>query len=66
MYQFQPIKSDDPDFARRINRETGKMESICRYCYQTISASSNSDALTWAEMQHDCAGKKETARKKSA
>ena len=54
MLSFAPIESPNPAYARRINGETGHLESVCRYCYQTIAASSNRDMLTQGEWKHDC------------
>jgi hypothetical protein len=45
------------DFARRINRQTGRTDSICRYCYQTIASSHTESTLRLFEMQHDCPSK---------
>lgn len=45
------------DFARRPNAQTGRTDSICRYCYQTIASSHTESTLRLFEMQHDCPAK---------
>lgn len=57
MSEFIALPSLNSDFARRLNGETGNVESICRYCFQTIAASGNEDVLTVVEMQHACTHK---------
>lgn len=55
--------AQNPHFARRPNAQTGRTDSICRYCYQTIASSHTEATLRLFEMQHDCPAKPKTLAK---
>ena len=53
MNQFEPL-SQDEEFARRINHETGRIESVCLYCFATVAATSDSTVNALREKTHVC------------
>ena len=63
MLRFTSLPSEDSNYAWRLNEDTGLVESICKHCCHTIAASTRTDTLKLAEMQHDCVM---AVRKKSA
>lgn len=44
------------DFGRRINKETGKYESICMRCMATVARVERLDELEAHEEKHRCSG----------
>jgi hypothetical protein len=66
MKTFVPIESPNPGYAGRIDGETGYLQSVCRYCYQTVANSLNLDMLTRDEWEHDCPGRRSKERTKAA
>jgi hypothetical protein len=41
-------------FARRLDRTTGQIESICLTCFCTVARSPDVQVLDLNELQHDC------------
>lgn len=53
MNRFEPLNQDE-EFARRINHETGRIESVCLYCYATVAATSDIAFNALREKTHTC------------
>ena len=48
------IDKEPPEFGRRLNRETGKYESLCMRCLETVGNADRLEELEPIEKGHKC------------